>query len=49
MRLAERFGRCGCRRITALLRDDGWQVSAVKATVAAGRVSAVDGLPYLAA
>lgn len=25
--LATRFGRCGYRRITALLRDAGWQVN----------------------
>ena len=47
--LAERFGRYGYRRITALLRRDGWHVNEVEATVAEGRVSAADGLPHLAA
>lgn len=48
IKLASRYGRYGYRRITALLRRDGWHVNEVKATVAEGRVSAADGLSHLA-
>lgn len=47
--LAARFGRYGYRWITALLRAGGWHMNEVKATLAEGRVSAVDGLSHLEA